>query len=1145
MKASKSCRTLAAAIAAVMVMAVGAVAQTWDWGDTPGQSVAMLSGGTLTVGGTGDMAPFDGDPPWQDYKNSITNVIINSGVTSIFYGAFDACSSLTTVTIPNTVTWIASSFYNCVSLTSITIPNSVTKFEGGSWFGNCTSLESATIGNGVTSLTNSMFSNCTNLKTVVIGSGVDTITNSAFYGCTSLTSLTIPGNVTSISNGAFGGCTGLESLTIVGNGATYIENGAFNGCTNLTSLTLGSGVVAVTNGAFYDCASLTSVAIGSGLTNLQSGPFHSCTNLTNINVDAGNTAYSSVDGVVFNKDKTALVIYPSGKQGAYSVPNTVTDIGSAFARCIGLTSVTIPNSVTEIGWSAFSYCTNLKSVTIPKSVTEIKGDAFTNCVSLKSVTIPNGVIEIGGSAFRSCSSLTSVTIPNSVTKIGGSAFESCVSLTSVVIPNGVTEIGSSTFYGCAGLKSVTIPSSVDTIGQNAFAGCTGLTSVISLSETPPYLKSYEFNTMDFCLYVPSVAFIDYLYAGWGLGESGMWESACLRDTAALRDSTIFARWDCGKVAGTVTATLKVDSTFTVSGAGDMEDYGPSNNKNPPWLPSHYNAVSDIVIENGVTSIGDRALQGFENMTSLTISNSVTSIGERAFFWSPSLKSLTIPNSVTSIGELAFWACTSLTSVTIPNSVVSIGVEAFSGTNLKSVTIPQSVTFIGEWAFYCENLKTVVSLAEVPVAFVDNDKMIFGNENVNSDFMILYVPKSAIAAYSSANVWKKFGSIKAIDELDCGAVPGTVTAKLGEDGTLTISGAGAMKDYGADPSDAPWYGLSNSIKSIVIGDGVTSVGRSAFSGGRTTPDGYWVPDGYPSLTSVTISNDVWTIKSDAFASCVNLTSLTIGSGVAYIESGAFSGCTSLTTVRVLRESPPDVSAVTFDSVPLGSVSLYVPQSAIEAYLTEDGGVWAGFGYINPSAVTFDSQGGTAVASRKVSYGGKLTAPAAPVRAGYNFGGWYKESACTTPWNFASDVVNSDVTLYAKWAQTVSVLTSDRVVPQTKPKEEATVIAPIAVLTGEFTAGPNPVLKQSGIVNFYRQGKRVSNSELRIYDATGNVINKVKISDKALNTQARRQVGSWNLKDKSGRTVSEGTYLVKGVIKTLDGKSEKVSLIIGVR
>jgi hypothetical protein len=131
-----------------------------------------------------------------------------------------------------------------------------------------------------------------------------------------------------------------------------------------------------------------------------------------------------------------------------------------------------------------------------------------------------------------------------------------------------------------------------------------------------------------------------------------------------------------------------------------------------------------------------------------------------------------------------------------------------------------------------------------------------------------------------------------------------------------------------------------------------------------------------------------------------------------------------------------------------------------------------------------------------------------------------------------------------AKSSSVLTSDRVVP-TKPSEEATVIAPTIILAGEFTAGPNPVSRESGIVKFFRQGRRVSNSELRIYDATGNVINKVKIKDNAIGNQARRQVGSWDLCDRNGRIVSEGTYVVKGVLKTLDGKKENVSLILSVR
>jgi hypothetical protein len=147
---------------------------------------------------------------------------------------------------------------------------------------------------------------------------------------------------------------------------------------------------------------------------------------------------------------------------------------------------------------------------------------------------------------------------------------------------------------------------------------------------------------------------------------------------------------------------------------------------------------------------------------------------------------------------------------------------------------------------------------------------------------------------------------------------------------------------------------------------------------------------------------------------------------------------------------------------------------------------------------------------------------------------KSFSLSVPLNF---VVNENTT--------VSVLTPDRVVPAVKPDEEATVIAPIAALTGEFTAGPNPAVKQSGIVNFYRQGKRVAACELRIYDATGNIINKVKIKDNAIATQSRRKVGTWDLCDKNGRKVSAGIYLVRGIITLPKGNKEKVSVILSVR
>ncbi len=200
-----------------------------------------------------------------------------------------------------------------------------------------------------------------------------------------------------------------------------------------------------------------------------------------------------IDGIWYNlvtRAKTAEVTsMPSGKYtGDVIIPATVSYEGvdydvltigeKAFYWCTGLTSVTIPNSVTSIVDDAFSHCSGLTSVTIPNSVTNIGNRAFEVCTGLTSVTIPNSVTSIGWSAFLYCTGLTSLTIPNSVTSIESYAFSGCTSLTFVTIPNSVTSIGDDAFYGCTGLTSLTIPNSVTSIGNNAFYGCTGLTSVI-------------------------------------------------------------------------------------------------------------------------------------------------------------------------------------------------------------------------------------------------------------------------------------------------------------------------------------------------------------------------------------------------------------------------------------------------------------------------------------------------------------------------------------------------------------------------------------------------------------------------------------------------------------------------------------------
>ncbi len=235
---------------------------------------------------------------------------------------------------------------------------------------------------------------------------------------------------------------------------TAIGSSAFRNCTGLTSITIPNSVTSIGKEAFQGCTGLTSITIPNSVTAIGTGAFSNCSNLTEILVEEGNTAYTSIEGVLFSNEKTTLVAYPAAKAPDYEIPNSVTAIGDyAFSECVGLTSVTIPNSVTAIGDYAF-YCSGLTSITIPNSVTAIGTAAFSNCSGLTSVTIPNSVTAIGNYAFYRCIGLTSITIPNSVTAIGRSAFANCTGLTSITIPNSVTAISEYAFSNCTAVNTI-------------------------------------------------------------------------------------------------------------------------------------------------------------------------------------------------------------------------------------------------------------------------------------------------------------------------------------------------------------------------------------------------------------------------------------------------------------------------------------------------------------------------------------------------------------------------------------------------------------------------------------------------------------------------------------------------------------------
>ena len=362
-----------------------------------GLAFTLLDDGTYEVSGIGSCTDTEiiipsvyNDKPVTSIGDSafrgcsgLTSITIPDSVTSIGDDAFDGCSGLTSVTIGGSVTSIGrGAFFKCSGLTSITIPDSVTSI-GDRAFCGCSGLTSVTIGNSVTSIGVWAFDGCSGLTSVTIGGSVTSIGGYAFSGCSGLTSVTIPDSVTSIGNYAFYNCSGLTSVTI-GNSVISIGDDAFSGCSGLTSVTIGGSVTSIGDRAFRGCSGLTSVTIPDSVTSIGDGAFSGCSGIESLVVTTGNKKYHSENNCIIETETKRLIV--GCKTSIIPSDGRVTLIGDYAFSGSGLTSITIPDSVTSIGYGAFSGCSSLTSVTIPDSVTSIGEWAFAYCGGLKNIT---------------------------------------------------------------------------------------------------------------------------------------------------------------------------------------------------------------------------------------------------------------------------------------------------------------------------------------------------------------------------------------------------------------------------------------------------------------------------------------------------------------------------------------------------------------------------------------------------------------------------------------------------------------------------------------------------------------------------------------------------------------------------------------
>lgn len=565
----------------------------------------------------------------------------------------------------------------------------------------------------VTSIGYEAFIGCDNLTSVTIPNSITSIGSFAFSACYSLTSITIPSSITSIGSWAFDNCQSLTSITIP-NSVTSINEFTFNACLSLTSITISDSVTSIGRYAFENCTSLTSITIPDSVTSIGYAAFASCTSLTNLNISNNNLYYSSVNGVLFNKNKTTLLCCPRSN-GEYTIPNGVTSIDSgAFEYCRSLTSIIISDSVTSIGAYAFYSCENLTSITIPNSVTFIGYEAFKYCESLTDVYYAGSESDWKAIRIDPYSYILKAQIHyNSTGADDGEKITGVLCSTS----------GCDVIWTCKNESNIS-------------GSVTRYVIEISVKEK---------NSLH-----------EYITAVPESGDVFPWEAE---------------PYNIGKTSvSKITVSGSVNKVLSIA-PNSFKDY-----TNLVWL--EVNCIKEIgssafegckslsmLKNNGwsISKIGNCAFKNCSSLADIVSSRSIEYIGDEAFSGCKRLNSEDI-RGMTHIGEKAFEDCESMTLLGIGRDVTEIGAGAFDG--CKNLTIKCYKDSVAHKYAVENNIKFILAADDEYRVYYGNESSIFYktlDELIEETASTVYSPEMARLMIAMCNsVYKKYDMLYTFD-----------------------------------------------------------------------------------------------------------------------------------------------------------------------------------------------------------------------------------------------------------------------------------------------------------------------------------------------------------------------------------------------